>query len=144
MQLLDVDAQVLLRLPSLIAKRCIQSEEEKNGRSRSLIEESKQVGAATLDQLRAQREQMNDIEKEIDVMDSNLTRAGKLVTSFAKRMATDKFIQGFSVLNICVLVGLIIYLAVTGKSLSPNQDDDGPRTATDLIGCTDPVHRSSL
>lgn len=99
---------------------------ESLGRSRSLIEESKQVGAATLDQLRAQREQMNDIEKEIDVMDSNLTRAGKLVTSFAKRMATDKFIQGFSVLNICVLVGLIIYLAVTGKSLSPNQDDDGP------------------
>jgi hypothetical protein len=59
-------------------------------------------------------------------MDSNLTRAGKLVTSFAKRMATDKLIQGFAVLNICVLVGLIIYMAVTGKSLAPNQDDDSP------------------
>ncbi len=110
----------------LAGARVIQDKTfESLGRTRNLIEESKAVGSATLDQLRSQREQMNEIEKEIDVMDSNLARAEKLIVSFTKRMATDKIIQGFAAINICVLLGLIIYVAVTGKSLTIDQTDDG-------------------
>ncbi len=110
----------------LAGARVIQDKTfESLGRTRNLIEESKAVGSATLEQLRSQREQMNEIEKEIDVMDSNLARAEKLIVSFTKRMATDKIIQGFAAVNICVLLGLIIYVAVTGKSLTIDQTDDG-------------------
>jgi len=97
-------------------------------RTKQMIEASKEVGAATIEELRRQRDQMIDIEKEVDQIDTNLIRAGRLITNFSRRMATDRIIQGFSCINILVLLGLILYVAITKKSLSATNDDTNSAT----------------
>ena len=96
---------------------------ESLGRTRNMIEASKQVGADTIEELRRQRDQIKDIEKEVDNIDSNLRRAEKLVFEFSRRLATDKIIQGFAALNIVVMLGLILYVAISGKSLTATAQD---------------------
>ena len=99
-----------------------------------MIEASKEVGNATLEQLRSQREQIIDIEADIDALDSTILRAEKLVVNFTRRMATDKIIQGFAALNIVVMLGLILYVAISGKSLSATSSSSGSNS----LGPTNP------
>ena len=87
-------------------------------RTAAMIEASKDVGEQTLEELRRQKEQIKNIEAEVQVIDSNLQRAEKLILNFGRRMATDKLIQGFATLNILIMLGLILYVAISGKSLS--------------------------
>lgn len=86
-------------------------------RTRNLIQESEEIGAATLEQLQRQHEQMHDIEKEVDNLDNNVKKAEHLILSFTKRMASDRIIQFFAAINICLIIALIAYSAVTGKTI---------------------------
>jgi hypothetical protein len=86
-------------------------------RSKALIAQSREVGAATVDQLRTQRDQIKEIEADIDKIESNMERAEKLLKDFTRRMASDRIIQAFTAINVCVLISLVIYVAVTGKTL---------------------------
>jgi SNARE protein len=99
-----------------------------------MIAESQELGESTIENLNDQAAQIADIDAEISVIDSNLKRAEKLITSFTRRMATDKIIQGFAVLNIVVLTVLIAYVLITGKSLGGGDAKDaetvGPSTTT--------------
>lgn len=91
---------------------------ESIGRTAQLIEHSKEVGTATNETLLQQRQQMKDIEEEVDNIESKMVRADKLILDFTRRMATDKIIQAFSALNIVVMLGLILYVAISGRSLT--------------------------
>eukprot|EP01035_Chromulina_nebulosa_P018403 gene18403-24105_t len=86
-------------------------------RSKQLIENSKEVGATTIDELKRQREQIKEIEVQVDAIESSIVRAERLMMNFTRRMATDKLIQGFAAINIVVMLGLILYVAISGKSL---------------------------
>lgn len=86
-------------------------------RTRNMIQESEEIGTATLEQLQAQHDQMKDIEKEVDNLDTNIKRAESLILNFTKRMASDRIIQFFAALNICIIIALIVYAAVTGNTL---------------------------
>jgi hypothetical protein len=103
-------------------------------RTRNMIEASKEVGTATVEELRRQKEQIKDIEAEVDVIDSNLQRAEKLIVNFTRRMATDKIIQGFAAVNVAIMIALILYVAISGKSLSASSTKkssySGPSTLT--------------
>jgi hypothetical protein len=103
---------------------------ESLARTRELIEASKEVGAATVDELRRQKEQIRDIEAEVDVIDSNLKRAERMLFNFARRMATDRIIQGFAALNIVVMLGLVLYIAISGKSLTAKLVSGGGPSST--------------
>jgi hypothetical protein len=76
-------------------------------------------------QLQVQRQQIVDIELEIDALDSNIVRAEKLVLNFTRRMATDRIIQLFTAINIVLMLVLILYVAISGKSLSPSSGGKG-------------------
>lgn len=98
-------------------------------RTRGLIEASKEVGTGTIDELRRQRDQIKDIEAEVDIIDSNLKRAERLLFNFSRRMATDRIIQAFTAINICVMLALVLYIAISGKSLtvsSSTSTNSGP------------------
>lgn len=88
------------------------------GRTKMLIEQSKEVGTATIEELQRQRVQMHEIEEDIDLLETNLDRAEKLVVNFTRRMASDKIIQCFMVFNIVIIIIVAVYAGVTGKSLS--------------------------
>lgn len=101
------------------------------GRTRGLIEASKEVGTATLEELRKQREQIKDIDHEVTVIDSNLKRARILVTNFSKRLAGDRIIQCFTAVNIIILAVVIIYVILTGKTLSNNSSSNPDNPSDD-------------
>jgi hypothetical protein len=115
---------------------------ESLGRSRGLIEESRTIGMETLATLKDQHEQMEDVENEIDVMDSNLQRAEKLILNFSRRMATDRIIQLFAFVNIVILFSLILYVAISGRSLTASNNSNNGVTGPVFGGV--PSFRPSL
>lgn len=93
--------------------------------TKNLIAQSKEVGVSTLEELQRQREVIQSIEKETDRMDDNLARAEALLKQFGKRMASDKFIQCFAVINCLLLLGVVLYLVIEGGALG--NDESAPR-----------------
>ena len=100
------------------------------GNTKALIAASKEVGMSTLEELERQRDVLSNIEKEVDRVDDNLARAEALMKQFGKRMASDKFIQCFAVLNCLLLLGVIIYAIAKGGGL-PGQNDGSPASPLD-------------
>lgn len=100
------------------------------GNTKAMIAQSKEVGMATLEELERQRNVLSNIESEIDRVDDNLARAEALLKQFGKRMASDKFIQCFAVLNCLLLLGVIIYAITKGGGL-PGADDVLPNSPLD-------------
>lgn len=100
------------------------------GNTKALIAASKEVGMSTLEELERQRDVLSNIEKEVDRVDDNLARAEALMKQFGKRMAGDKFIQCFGVLNCLLLLGVIIYAIVKGGGLSGG-DEGTPASPLD-------------
>lgn len=92
------------------------------GNTKAMIAASKEVGMGTLEELERQRDVLSNIEKEIDRVDDNLARAEALMKQFGTRMATDKFIQCFAVLNCLLLLGVILYAVIKGGSLTGGND----------------------
>lgn len=88
----------------------------------NMIAASKEVGVSTLEELQRQREVIQNIEKEADRMDDNLARAEALLKQFGKRMASDKFIQCFAVINCLLLLGVVLYAVTRDKEISPTAD----------------------
>ncbi|KAL9180171.1 hypothetical protein ACHAXT_008141 [Thalassiosira profunda] len=77
--------------------------------TKQMVDASKNVGEATMEELLRQREQIRTIDDEAMRIEDNLTRADKLIKTFGKRMATDRFIQCFACINILLLVGVVVY-----------------------------------
>lgn len=84
--------------------------------TKNMIAQSKEVGVATLEELHRQREVIQNIDKEADRMGDNLARAEALVKQFGKRMASDKFIQCFAVLNCLLFCGVVVWAILKGKA----------------------------
>lgn len=83
--------------------------------TKQMIEEAKEVGMSSLEELKRQRETMDRIGQEADRIDSALDVAEKLIKNFGKRMASDRFIQCITVCNVLLLVGVVVYASVSGK-----------------------------
>lgn len=77
--------------------------------TKRMVAASKEVGEATMEELLRQREQIRTIDEEAMRIEDNLNRADKLIKTFGKRMATDRFIQCFACVNILLLVGVVVY-----------------------------------
>ena len=99
--------------------------------TRNLIAQSKEVGVSTLEELQRQREVIQNIDRETDRLDDNLARAEALLKQFGKRMAGDKFIQCFAVINCLLLIGVVIYAIRKNGSILPQ--DEGPTNPTRML-----------
>jgi hypothetical protein len=108
--------------------------------TKQLVEDSKEVGMSSLEELKRQRETLNRIDEGANRVDSALDVADKVMKAFGKRMASDKFIQCFSLLNVCLLVGLIAYIFISGKSLGGNTSTS-PESPIQTAAPTQPPQR---
>jgi len=100
--------------------------------TKQLVEESKEVGLTSLEELKRQRETMNRIDENIQRIDSALDVAEKLIKTFGRRMASDRFIQCFAAINTLLFVGVVIYaLTRTGAIKKPSPAN--PVDSTTLI-----------
>jgi len=96
------------------------------GNTKNMIAASKEVGVATLEELQRQREVIGKIDQEADRMGDNLARAEALVKQFGKRMAGDKFIQCFALLNCLLFVGVVVWAIFKEKAGEIFVDTDAP------------------
>lgn len=95
--------------------------------TKNMVAASKEVGMATMEELQRQRAQIESIDREAMRMEDNLQRADKLIKTFGRRMATDKFIQCCACLNVLLLVGVVVYSIFKGGL--PGQRDNGSPTS---------------
>lgn len=108
------------------ASRLQDKTQDALGNTRNMIAASKEVGVATLEELQRQREVIGKIDQEADRMGDNLARAEALVKQFGRRMAGDKFIQCFAVLNCLLFVGVVIWAILKGKAGELFGEPDAP------------------
>lgn len=96
--------------------------------TKNMIAASKEVGVATLEELQRQREVIENIDKEADRLGDNLARAEALLKQFGRRMAGDKLIQCFALVNGLLLIGVIVWAIFKGKNgdLFGNDPDEIP------------------
>jgi len=81
-------------------------------------------------ELAEQAEKINAITEQTRRMDDNLKRPDALIRSFARRMASDRFIQVFFFLIFVCLAAIIIYYAV--KSGKVTKEDVSDATGVNL------------
>lgn len=62
-------------------------------RTANMVNETQDVAAATLEEMKTQQEKITAIDEEIATIETRLGRADKLIKTFGKRMMTDKCIQ---------------------------------------------------
>ena len=102
------------------ASRIQDKTQDSLSKTKQMIAESKEVGVSTLEELQRQREVIQNIDREADRLDDNLARAEALLKQFGKRMAGDKFIQCFAVINCLLLLGVVIFVIL--KGCNPEKD----------------------
>jgi SNARE protein len=100
--------------------------EESLQHTRQMVDATKDVAVATLEELHRQRDQIKDITEEVMQIEDNLSRADKLIKTFGRRMATDKFIQCFTCVNVLLLVGVIVYAVVSKETGQNNKTPAQP------------------
>ncbi len=93
--------------------------------TKQMVSASKAVGESTMEELLRQREQIRTIDNEALRIEDNLVRADKLIKTFGKRMATDRFIQCFACINVLLLVGVVVYTIVKKGNFTGGNENDG-------------------
>ncbi len=93
--------------------------------TKQMVSASKAVGESTMEELLRQREQIRTIDNEALRIEDNLMRADKLIKTFGKRMATDRFIQCFACINVLLLVGVVVYTIVKKGNFTGGNGNNG-------------------
>ena len=104
--------------------------------TQKMVEATKEVGQATIEELHRQREQIKDITEEVIQIEDNLARADKLIRTFGRRMATDKFIQCFACINVLLLAGVITYAILSKNGVNgkePSTPSSPVRTLFEIL-----------
>ncbi|RLN75395.1 hypothetical protein BBJ28_00024210 [Nothophytophthora sp. Chile5] len=113
--------------------------------TQKMVEQSKDVAAATAEALRGQRDHIVEITDAVMGIEDSLQRADKLIRSFARRMATDRVILVFTFLVIMGIAGIVGY-----KAVNPNDttfyvpDEVTPPDPTALYNTTAAAINSTL
>jgi chromosome segregation ATPase len=95
------------------------------GRARRIAEEAREVGSEALGMLSRDRERIAAMRERVGDIDSSLNRTEKLIKNFAKRMATDRIIQVFFLLNMTLVIGVVAYMVADEQGMLDDDDDDG-------------------
>jgi len=85
-------------------------------RAANTINDTREVGARTMEQLHNQTDQLRRVDEGISEVQSNLKLASKQLRAYVRRLATDKIIMAFMVLIVLGIIFVIIWTATHKKS----------------------------
>lgn len=97
----------------------------------NVVNDTEDLAHATAEQLAKQREQIVDVHQNVLKIEDALKRSDALLRTFGKRMATDKMIQLFFMLNAVAVVGIVVYCVMQDQGVGAA--DDGGQPADDAI-----------
>ena len=80
---------------------------------------------------------IHNVGDEVSKIEDNLTRADRLIRTFGKRMATDKCIQVFTIINLVMVVVIVAYAIATKKILIGNDGGDSKEDTPDATVADD-------
>jgi len=98
----------------MVAKEVQMESLQSVDRSKRIVEDTINVATETAQTLKSQTEQLERIDKQVDVVDSNLKKAEKQLRVFMRRMATDKLIMSFVCLVVLGILAVIV-IAIVNK-----------------------------
>lgn len=101
-----------------------QESKASTNRAKQVLQTTIQIGQDTSEALKKQTEQLENVDKTMDLLESNLKRADKQIRIFLRRMATDKVIMGLMLLIVLGIVGAIVAY-YTQKAVN-HQTSSGP------------------
>lgn len=101
--------------------------------TKRMIEESKEVGRETTEELQRQTQTIADIYEEALRTENRLVRAKKLIKIFGRRMMMDKLIQIFALVNICLLVGVVFFLIFHKGGSNSGQGGSGSKPSGRML-----------
>ena len=82
-------------------------------RTRQIIEDTKEIGMNTAEEVKRQGLQIESITNDVDKVEGNLHRADKLIKKFRRRMARDKIIRCYGIVNSMLVVCDCIYYVIS-------------------------------
>ncbi|KAI3629310.1 hypothetical protein MIR68_012649 [Amoeboaphelidium protococcarum] len=107
----QMTAKELVDHASNVQKESKQSTE----RTKQVLQHTIDVGTKTNEVLKEQTVQLETIDQNVDLIESNLTRADKQIRIFLRRMATDKVILAMVLLVIIAIITTIVVAIVRSK-----------------------------
>ena len=96
--------------------KIVDEQQEIADRMITVVEETKEVAVATLEQLDENTQQLNNIADTATGIRQDIKKANQLVNRYRRRLMTDRVIWVFTFLVFLAIVGIIIYATVV-----PNQ-----------------------
>ncbi|KAI8828627.1 hypothetical protein HDU77_002735 [Chytriomyces hyalinus] len=97
-----------------IAQQAMQIQDQTNAatdRTKQIVAQTIEIGAAVNDELKKQGEQLHNIAEGIENVESNLKRADKQLRVFMRRMSTDKiFLLFIFLIVIGLVVAIVLYI----------------------------------
>lgn len=106
------------------AKKTQEQDSAALDRMARMVEDTEEVGIQTNVKLKAQTEQMKNINDDINTVAANMKRADKLLNQIGRRLMTDKLI---ACLLLLIVLGIIVLVAVKALGL----DKGGSVTLSD-------------
>ena len=97
--------------------KVVDEQQEIADRMIRVVEETKEVGLATLEQLDENTQQLNNIADTATGIRQDIKKANQLVNRYRRRLMTDRVIWVFTFLVFCAIVGIIVY-----STVNPSQD----------------------
>ncbi|KAI3658107.1 hypothetical protein MP638_005046 [Amoeboaphelidium occidentale] len=82
-------------------------------RTKDVLQHTIEIGTNTSEALKKQTEQLQNVDQNLDAIESNLVRADKQIRIFLRRMAADKVVVSMVVLVLLAILATIIVVIVT-------------------------------
>jgi SNARE protein len=94
----------------------VQTESKQStARTQQVLQHTIDLGQTTAATLKNQTEQLQNVDTQLDTLESNLRRADKQIRIFLRRMATDRVVMGLVALVILGVIGAIVAAVVRAR-----------------------------
>ena len=90
------------------AKQIQDSSLASTARTKQVLQQTIEVGTTAAATLKAQGQQLQDVDKDIDTLESNLRKAAQQIRAYIRKLATDKIVLLMILLVLLAILGLII------------------------------------
>ena len=80
------------------------------GRAKAVLQQTIEVGTTAAATLKAQGQQLQDVDKDIDTLESNLRKAAQQIRAYIRKLATDKVV---------LLMVLLVLLGILAVIITP-------------------------
>lgn len=84
-------------------------------RTQQLVTETEDMGAAILQRIQQQNEQLEEVRDRLDDVEYNVARAKKTAQSIAKNAASDRCMQCLCCCITLLLVASVVLIALPGR-----------------------------